>query len=65
MKENKKSHKHIVKQLLEAGADIDIVDKNGKTAFDIAQASGNTEVITMLENARISADDTAGSACFP
>ena len=65
MKENKKSHKHIVKQLLEAGADIDIVDKNGKTAFDIAQASGNTEVITMLENARISADETAGSACSP
>ena len=65
MTENKKSHKHIVKQLIEAGADIDIVDNKGKTAFDIAKARGGTEMITMLENARISADDTAGSACSP
>jgi ankyrin repeat protein len=65
MTENNKSHKHLVKQLLEAGADTDIVNNNGETAFSIAQASGNTEMITMLENAQISTDEMADSAFSP
>lgn len=61
----REGHDRIVKQLLDAGADIDCVDINCDNVFDIAHASGNTEIATMLENARISADETAGSACSP
>ena len=46
----------IVKQLLEAGADIDEVDHNGKTAFDHAQKNwlNASKIITLLESARAS-----------
>ncbi len=36
----------IVKVLLKAGADVDLKDKNGKTAFDLARESEDREVIT-------------------
>ena len=61
----REGHDRIVKQLLDAGADIDCVDVNCDNVFDIAHASGNTEMITMLENAQISTDEMADSACSP
>jgi hypothetical protein len=61
----RKDHDRIVKQLLDAGADINSVDNIGETVFDFALARGTTEMITMLENARFSADDTASSAFSP
>ena len=61
----RKNHDRIVKQLLDAGADIYSVDNIGVTVFDFALGRGTTEMITMLENARFSADDTASSAFSP
>ena len=61
----RKDHNRIVKQLLDAGADIYSVDNIGETVFDFALRRGTTEMITMLENARFSADDTASSAFSP
>ena len=38
--------------MLEAGTDIDIVDKNGKTAFDRALAREDEEMMRILEKAQ-------------
>ena len=39
------------KLLLESGADIDVKDKNQRTALDWALSSGHTEIIRMLRQA--------------
>ena len=61
----RKGHEVVVTQLIEARADVNAKNDKGETAFDIAKASGNTEIASMLENARISADEIAGSAFSP
>ena len=38
----------IVEMLIKAGADLNVTDKNGKTALFYAQASGNDDIVNML-----------------
>ena len=51
------NQERIVEYLLENGADIFATNEYGETAFDIANARGNTKIARMLENAQIAATD--------
>jgi len=42
----------VVRLLLAAGADVDLVDKDGDTALSFARQNGHTEVVALLEPAR-------------
>ena len=61
-----RGHGTIVSTLLEARVDVDARNDRGQTAFDIAKAwCRNSEIASMVENAIIIADKTAGSAFSP
>lgn len=51
------NQERIVEYLLKNGADIFATNEDGETAFDIANARGNTKIARMLENAQIAATD--------
>lgn len=48
---SEEGHTAIVKMLLKAGANVNIADKNGKTALSQARGMGHTEIIAMLRAA--------------
>lgn len=52
-----RDHSAAVNQLLKYGADTTIRNSQGETALDAAQAKGNQNIVTMLENA--AADEEA------
>ena len=45
-------YQEIIRLLVDAGADITIVDKDGKTALDLARASSQSKVVEILENTK-------------
>jgi|GEM_PF-305353 len=51
------NQERIFEYLLKNGADIFATNEYGETAFDIANARGNTKIARMLENAQIAATD--------
>ncbi len=45
-----RKEKEIVEILLERGADLSAVNKNGETALDLAKAKGDVEIIRLFQN---------------
>lgn len=52
MDASKKGHIEKIRWLLEHGADVNIKDNEGKTALDIAQTKGFTEIADLLAKAQ-------------
>ena len=48
---SKFGHTEIVKLLIEADADVNTLDGDGKTALDLASEKGHTEIINLLKRA--------------
>ncbi len=46
-----RGHASVVDLLIKAGAAIDLKDKDGKTAHDLARDAGNAEVLRTLDGA--------------
>jgi len=50
------NHFAVVNILLQAGADVAVRNRGGQTALDIAQKSGNSDIISLLRTATIAAE---------
>lgn len=53
------------RELLEAGADVEIKDTNGWTALAMASASGDASIVGMLLNERANVDTAASDGATP
>jgi len=43
-------HLEVVRLLLDRGADPDLLDKKGRTAYEVAKAGGDQQMISLLES---------------
>jgi ankyrin repeat protein len=57
----KKGNYYVASELLKLGAKVDIKDKQGKTAIDIATENGNTQMLKLLTRGNVSPTTTAPS----
>lgn len=48
-------HADVVDVLVKAGADLSVRNRGGQTAMDMAERSGNTEIVSLLRSANVAA----------